>query len=195
MTSPAFERALTFVLAWEGAYVDHPSDPGGATNLGVTQAVYDSWRRARGETPRSVRLITRAEAAAIYHTSYWLAVAGDQLPEALALATFDAAVHSGPARALAWQAASGGDHLALTLARLRFLTDLETWPVFGRGWSRRLADLMATTSALAATPAAGRITLYGPTGEIAADVLAPDDVLIRFARGRVHVRPDPLEVR
>ena len=24
--------------------------------------------------------------------------------------------------------------------RLRFLTDLKTWPDFGRGWARRIAD-------------------------------------------------------
>ena len=39
-----FERALTFVLRWEGGYVDHPADPGGATNYGVTQRTYDAWR-------------------------------------------------------------------------------------------------------------------------------------------------------
>ena len=48
MTSPAFDASLPFVLRWEGGFVDHPSDPGGRTNKGVTQAVYDEWRRGTG---------------------------------------------------------------------------------------------------------------------------------------------------
>jgi lysozyme family protein len=48
MPSAAFEAALPFVLRWEGGFVDHPNDPGGRTNQGVTQKVYDDWRRRQG---------------------------------------------------------------------------------------------------------------------------------------------------
>ncbi len=44
MPSTAFSESLPFVLRWEGGYVNHPNDPGGATNKGVTQKVYDGWR-------------------------------------------------------------------------------------------------------------------------------------------------------
>ena len=48
MPSAAFEASLPFVLRWEGGFVDHPNDPGGRTNKGVTQKVYDAWRKRQG---------------------------------------------------------------------------------------------------------------------------------------------------
>jgi hypothetical protein len=53
--SDAFDAAMPFVLRWEGGFVNHPNDPGGATNKGVTQKVYDGWRTSRGQGTRSVR--------------------------------------------------------------------------------------------------------------------------------------------
>ena len=38
-----FEKALELVLHHEGGYVDHPKDPGGATNYGVTKKVYERY--------------------------------------------------------------------------------------------------------------------------------------------------------
>ena len=35
-----FEESLAHVLKHEGGYVDHPKDPGGATNLGCTKKVW-----------------------------------------------------------------------------------------------------------------------------------------------------------
>ena len=40
-----FVQALPVVLRFEGGYADHPNDPGGATNKGITQAVFDAYRR------------------------------------------------------------------------------------------------------------------------------------------------------
>lgn len=98
----AFPGCLRFVLDKEGGFVDHPNDKGGATNKGVTQAVYDAWRRRRSLLPQSVRLITDDEVAAIYKREYWDRVGGDQLPAPLALAVFDGAVNSGVSRAARW---------------------------------------------------------------------------------------------
>ena len=66
MPSPRFDVSLPFILRWEGGFIDHPADPGGATNKGVTQKVYDAWRARQGQPPRSVRLIEDAEMHAIY---------------------------------------------------------------------------------------------------------------------------------
>ena len=68
--------ALAFTLRWEGGFVDHPSDIGGATNRGVTQATYNQWRSARGLPTRSVRELTDEECKQIYSQFYWAPVEG-----------------------------------------------------------------------------------------------------------------------
>ena len=68
MPSAAFEASLPFILRWEGGYVNHPNDPGGATNKGVTQRVYDDWRGKKGLARRTVKQIEDAEVHAIYKT-------------------------------------------------------------------------------------------------------------------------------
>lgn len=92
-----FERALKLTLAYEGGYVDDPDDPGGATNRGVTQRVYDAWRA--GQDPprgrRPVRSIEPAEVEAIYRERYWRAARCDDMPWPLCAALFDAAVLCG----------------------------------------------------------------------------------------------------
>ncbi|MFZ5509356.1 MAG: glycoside hydrolase family 108 protein [Pseudomonadota bacterium] len=72
MPSAAFAQSIPFVLRWEGGFVDHPADPGGRTNKGVTQKVYDRWRARQGLAPRDVKFIDEAEVHAIYETDYWL---------------------------------------------------------------------------------------------------------------------------
>jgi lysozyme family protein len=100
MASEAFVAALPFVLRWEGGFVNHPNDPGGATNKGVTQVVYDNWRRAQGAAPQTVKLITDAEVEAIYETGYWLPAHSHDLQRPLDLVQFDTAVNMGVRRAV-----------------------------------------------------------------------------------------------
>ena len=38
-----FEQCMGWLLEHEGGYVNHPNDPGGETNLGVTRAVYEQY--------------------------------------------------------------------------------------------------------------------------------------------------------
>lgn len=162
MSKTNFNAALAFVLRFEGGYVDHPADPGGATNMGITRASLAEWRG----TPVSkdeVRGLSRAEAAAIYRARYWDAVRGDELPSGLDLAAFDLAVNSGPSRAVrllqrAAKVVEDGRLGPLTLAachqadtarmvaslcelRRVFLRALPTYPVFGRGWMARVDAL------------------------------------------------------
>lgn len=100
MNSPEFQAALPFVLRWEGGFVDHPNDPGGATNKGVTQAVYDGWRAQQGLATRSVRLLASEEMHAIYDGAYWRAAFCPKLMQPLDLAQFDTAVNMGVGRAV-----------------------------------------------------------------------------------------------
>ena len=100
MASEQFAAALPFVLRWEGGFVNHPKDPGGATNKGITQAVYDNWRRSQGAATQSVQLITDADVQAIYEKQYWLPAHSQELQTPLDLVQFDTAVNMGVGRAV-----------------------------------------------------------------------------------------------
>lgn len=100
MTSAAFKDALPFILRWEGGYVNNPKDPGGATNKGVTQKVYDSWRRQQGLAVRDVRELTDDELDALYESGYWLPPRCNLLATPLDLVQFDTAVNMGAGRAV-----------------------------------------------------------------------------------------------
>lgn len=163
MTASNFDGALARVLVHEGGYVHHPADPGGATMKGVTQRVYDGWRRRKGLAARPVRRIAPDEIAAIYRAQYWSAVRADDLPGGLDYCLFDAAVNSGPAQAAKWLqralgTAADGQVGTLTLAalegrpvttliedvcarRLAMLRTLSTFPTFGAGWTRRVGEV------------------------------------------------------
>ena len=101
MTSndPGFLADLGFVLAREGGLVDNPHDPGGRTNQGVTQRVYDHWRRQQGQPTRDVQQIAQEELRAIYYTGYYDPITG-VAPDALRLLAFDTAVNMGLTRAI-----------------------------------------------------------------------------------------------
>lgn len=162
-----FAVALNHVLVHEGGYTDHPRDPGGATNKGVIQRVYDAYRRRHGLTPRSVAFIADHEITAIYRTQYWNKIEGDALPKGIDYCVFDAAVNSGPARGARWLQKAinkcagykrvkvdqdiGSATLdaaddypphdlinAMCDIRVGFLRRLSTFDVFGRGWLNRV---------------------------------------------------------
>lgn len=156
-----FQTAFHLVLGHEGGFVDHPSDPGGATRWGVTERV----ARANGYTGH-MKDYPVDHAQSVYRKLYWDAMRCDELPPALRYPAFDAAVNSGTRQATLWlQRAVGAnpdgvigpqtlaaaqakdaDQIARRMLgdRLQFMTDLKTWPVFGRGWARRIADLLRT---------------------------------------------------
>src|SRR5207253_7233987 len=98
MAASFYDEALTRLLAHEGGYSNHPADPGGPTNFGIT--IYDYRRYVKPDaTPADVRGMKVADAKAIYRTKYWGAVRCDELPAGLDYAVFDYGVNSGVARA------------------------------------------------------------------------------------------------
>jgi lysozyme family protein len=170
MAAANFERALALVLVHEGGWADHPKDPGGATNLGVTIGTLSDWL-GRPATKAEVRALTKASVAPIYRRNYWNAVRGDELPAGVDYAVFDFAVNSGRGRAIpslqrAIGVADDGKLGPITLAaaaskdaaqtiericadRLAFLRRLSTWPTFGKGWSSRVEGVRAEALAMA----------------------------------------------
>jgi lysozyme family protein len=175
MPASRWTHCLAQILRHEGGYVDHPSDPGGATNMGITHKTLARWRGIDpwwGLDKAEVRALTRTEAGAIYKALYWARCNGSQLPAGLDLAVFDYAVNSGPDRAIkALQGLVGvsrdgfigpitlgaiaqRDVRALIEAlcdqRMSFLERLSTFLTFGRGWTARVADVRQTALADAA---------------------------------------------
>jgi len=172
MSASNFAPSLARVLQHEGGYVDDPADPGGATNRGVTQAVYDDWRAAEKLPSRSVKDINGYEIGAIYKKLYWDKCRCDELPSGVDYAVFDFAVNSGPTRAIRYLQRAVGvsdDGMigpatlaavnakpaqtlidAISDARLAFLEQLPTFARFGRGWSQRVNDVRATCGEMCA---------------------------------------------
>lgn len=168
-----FARCLEAVLAEEGGFVDHPSDPGGATNRGVTIANFRRYVKADG-TVADLKRLTAEQAGIVFKKQYWDKVKGDYLPSGIDHAVFDFAVNSGVSRSskylqrvlgVAQDGIIGPKTLeaadeawdravinSLCDDRLAFLMRLKTWPVFGKGWAKRVARVRALSLQLAASP-------------------------------------------
>ena len=95
-----FDIALAFTLPAEGGYVDDPADHGGATNHGITQAVYDDWRDEQKLARQSVVMITDAETSRIYQERYWTTGRCDGMTLKLAVTHFDWCVNHGVSGAI-----------------------------------------------------------------------------------------------
>jgi lysozyme family protein len=152
-----FDQAFALLLGHEGDYSDHPDDNGGKTRFGVTEAVARraGWRGDMRELPLDL-------AKRIYRSEYWDAAHCDEWPEGIRFDVFDVAVNSGVGTAVkmlqraSFAEADGvlGPRTRLAIksmnqlvlfaringARLAFMTDLPTWPTFGRGWAKRIAS-------------------------------------------------------
>ncbi len=173
-----FQQCLRHVLRHEGGYVDHPKDPGGATNFGITRKTLARWRKISPWWKLSkseVRHLKTSEVAAIYQSHYWRRCGAHLMPYGLDHAVFDYAVNSGPSRAVKQLQAivgvkSDGINGPKTRAnirrkieqkgvrwlivqvcqsRLRFLHRLSSFKTFGKGWTRRVQSVQRVSLAAA----------------------------------------------
>jgi lysozyme family protein len=160
-----FADALARVLVSEGGKVDNPKDPGGRTNKGITQRVYNGWRAKSSLPVRDVYDIDAVEVEAIYRFQYWEPIQGEQLPAGVSYVVFDGAVNSGPGQSVKWlqralgslytgavdgvlgagtlgavQAVNDNDAMITRIINRRevFLRALKTFKDFGKGWLRRI---------------------------------------------------------
>lgn len=128
-----YAKILPVVLKYEGGYVNDPDDAGGATNKGITQAVYDSYRRRKGLPPQPVKLISDEEVDRIYYHNYWIDGSCDLIAmshQRVACFHFDTAVNTGVIQAAkllqrAVGTVADGKIGPKTLAKLRALTEDE----------------------------------------------------------------------
>lgn len=152
MANRGFDYYIERILSHEGGYVNNPADPGGETKWGISKRSYPNV---------NIKALTREDAIEIYRKDFWNRVQGENLPTALAFQALDAAVNSGIGNAVrflqrALGVADDGVVGPITLARLRshsewdvtalyiaerleFMTKLNTWQTFGKGWARRIA--------------------------------------------------------
>src|SRR3954469_13776614 len=162
MTASSYGEALAQLLAHEGGYSNHPADPGGPTNFGITLGDYRKFVKPKATTA-DVRGMKLSEAKDIYRAKYWDAIRGDELPAGVDYCLFDYAVNSGTGRApkvlqrvLGIGVSGRIDNYTIAAAneaneketinaicdeRLKFLKSLKTWSVFGAGWSRRVKEV------------------------------------------------------
>lgn len=147
-----FDVAFDRLLGAEGAYVNDPNDPGGETKWGISKRSYPD---------EDIANLTKERAKFLYRKDFWDVLGGDGLPSAVAFQTFDFAVSSGCSTAIRYLQRSLGvaddGHwgpkslaaasststtdtiLRLNALRLDYMTRLENWPSFSRGWARRIS--------------------------------------------------------
>jgi lysozyme family protein len=157
-----WQKSFELMLESEGGFVNHPSDPGGMTNLGVTKATWESWV-GREVDEAEMRGLTPEKVEPLYKERYWDAVRGDELPMGLDYLMFDFAVNAGAGRAIkTLQTAVGvtpdGGFGPITMAAVQavnsvklierfsqakedFYRSLTTFSTFGKGWLNRVADV------------------------------------------------------
>jgi lysozyme family protein len=161
MAAENYVTCLEMILHHEGGYVNHPKDPGGETNLGVTKRVYEDF----GGT-KDMKDLVREDVEPIYKKNYWDRLKGDSLPTGLDLCVFDFGVNAGTGRSAKYlqrmigTTADGGigpntlkcldeyieeNGLEDTIrnfqsARQEYYESLRTFETFGRGWTRRVDE-------------------------------------------------------
>lgn len=157
-----FDSAFAKLIRHEGTFSNHPKDEGGITMYGVTQRVWEEWI-GHCVDEKTMRNLTPEMVKPLYKRKYWDKICGDDLPAGVDYCVFDAAVNSGPGRAIKWlqqavgvpqdgalgpktlAAAKAADPKLLVVGynaiRITFLQELPTWDTFGRGWGRRVAEV------------------------------------------------------
>jgi lysozyme family protein len=166
-----WNNAFKLMLKSEGGFVNHPSDPGGMTNLGVTKATWENWV-GRESDEAEMRGLTPEKVEPLYKKKYFDAVRGDELPMGLDYLMFDFAVNAGAGRAIkTLQTAVGvtpdGGFGPMTMAAVQavdpnelierfsqakedFYRSLNTFATFGKGWLNRVADVKVKASSMLA---------------------------------------------
>jgi lysozyme family protein len=158
----SWDRAFDMVIVHEGGYVDHPNDPGGPTNLGCTQAVWEQYV-GHEVTKDDIKALTKEDVKPLYKKRYWDAIHGDSLPSGLDYCIFDCAINSGVGRASKFiqrivgvpaDGAIGNNTVAAIIQinpvtlinefsdkRQSFLESLSIFPTFGKGWTKRVLEV------------------------------------------------------
>ena len=155
-----WQKSFDLMLASEGGYVNHPSDPGGMTNLGVTKRVWEEWV-GRESNEKEMRSLTKEMVEPLYKRKFWDACKCDNLPSGIDYLVFDFAVNAGVGRSAKTlqkvvgttpDGAIGPKTIAAVVAtkdliekfsdeKATFYKSLHTFSSFGNGWLNRIAHV------------------------------------------------------
>lgn len=139
-----FARIIQFVLQEEGGYSNHPKDPGGATNMGVTQKTLDAYCEENGIPKFNVRELKKEFAIQLYYDKYWRPD-WEKLGLALAACMLDTAINMGMGRAIKFLKECDGNYVTFLQLRIaKYKEIIEKNPdlkVFERGWMNRVTRL------------------------------------------------------
>jgi lysozyme family protein len=159
----AFDDAFVFVVGIEQGFTDNPIDSGNwtggrvgvgtcrGTKYGISAASYPDY---------DIKNLTLDQAKTIAKRDYWDRYHCDELNAEVALQVFDAAYNGG--KPVLWlqqsvgvkadgvvgpatiAAANALDPMKVCMKfdayRLEYMTALDVWPSFGKGWARRIAS-------------------------------------------------------
>lgn len=164
MASSNREAAISKTLKYEGGYTNHPKDPGGPTNWGIT--IHDARKYWKPDAcAADVKAMPKSVAIDIYRQKYWAKMGCDDRPAGVDFVDFDLGVNSGVGRTAQFRKAF--DPLKLSpvayvkrhsAKRMSFLQGLRIWETFKGGWSKRVADVEATGVRMALGAAGKPIT-------------------------------------
>ena len=92
-----FDLFAPTLKKWEGGFVNHPNDPGGATNMGVTLNTYRAWF-GKEKTVEDLKHISDAEWIRIMKKGYWDKCGADYIEnQSIAEIFADWVINAGPA--------------------------------------------------------------------------------------------------
>lgn len=163
-------KSFELLLKSEGGYVAHEADPGGRTNLGVTQAVWENWV-GRLSNEKEMRALTPELVKPLYKKKYWDACKCDELPTGIDYLVFDFAVNAGVGRSIKTLQTSVGVNADGAIGpktlqalmffsknqlidkfseqKLKFYQSLPTFAAFGKGWTNRIEHVKRDASLMA----------------------------------------------
>jgi lysozyme family protein len=158
-----YEESFKFVLKLEGGYINHPQDPGGPTNYGVTKKSWEDYKNKKVSI-EGIKSLKESDVIKFYRDKYWDVCKCDYLPSGVDFCVFDYSVNSGPKKAIKSLQKSLGliadgiigkntlfeienikDKKSIILMiceeRKGFLKSLKEFSIFGKGWLSRVAKV------------------------------------------------------
>ncbi|MEN2984875.1 MAG: glycosyl hydrolase 108 family protein [Dictyoglomaceae bacterium] len=140
MVKDNFEKAVNFVLKWEGNYSNDKDDYGGETKYGISKRSYPDL---------DIKNLTIEKAKEIYRKNYWEKMKCDNLPYPMDIIVFDTSVNMGISTAQELLKKSNNDPKEFMILRIKkykeIITKNKKLEKFFIGWINRVIDLYLFT--------------------------------------------------